>query len=163
MIVAVLAAAATAGPSAAQQSQLDGHGNYQRSNHSHQSAWGAGANYGLSFGGQNAPVKLNPSVGADYVKQEGGDQKQVSTNFDLALQFSVGPLFSPYAGGSVGANWQSSGDGFGGAKLGLQYILGAQLKLQADAPYSLIADVRPGYVRGQEHSTTVRFGVQFSL
>ena len=167
MRITALALLAALGPAAAaaQQSNVDGHANYQRTTVSHQTSWGAGATYGLTFGGQNAPVKLNSTVGGDYTKQESGDQKQLSASFDATLQLSAGPLLTPYAGGSVSANWlDGSGMKFGdGAKLGLQYIIGTQLKFQKDAPYSLVADVRPGYVRGQQHSNTVRFGVQFSM
>ena len=44
-----------------------------------------------------------------------------------------------------------------------QYIVGSLLELESQSPLSLPFEVRPGYVRGQEHTVMGRFDVTTSL
>jgi hypothetical protein len=70
---------------------------------------------------------------------------------------------TPYAGGSISANWLSGGGAPSGTQLGLQYIVGLQFKPEAQGPLALKLEVRPGYVKTQEHSVTGRLGVDWSM
>lgn len=47
--------------------------------------------------------------------------------------------------------------------LGLEYIVGLQFKPESQTPLTLKFEVRPGYVKTQEHSITWRFGVDWSI
>ena len=159
--VALCCAAAGTRTAGAQQSSVDGHLNYARTTQSHQNQWGAGLQYGLTFGSKHKP-QLATSVAGDYMKQEKGGPSQVSGSFDATVQVSAGPLLSPYAGGSISVN-HTSGSGQSSTDPGYQYIVGTLLKLDPQGPLSLRFEVRPGYVRGQEHSVMGRFGVTMSL
>lgn len=158
---AALCAAAATRPAAAQQSSVDGHFNYARGTQSHANSWGGGVQYGLTFGSKHKP-QLGTSLAADYMKQEKGGPSQVGGSFDGTVQVSAGPLLSPYVGGSVGIV-RSSGGGQSSTDPQYQYIVGTLLKLESQSPLSLRFEVRPGYVRGQEHSIMGRVGVTMSL
>ena len=158
---ALLCATAVGRAAGAQQSSVDGHLDYARGTQSHANSWGAGAQYGLTFGSKHKP-QLGTSLGVDYTKQEKGGPSQIGGSFDATLQASVGPLLSPYAGGSIGIV-RSSGGGQSSTDPEYEYIVGTLLKLEAQSPMSLRFEVRPGYVRGQEHTVAGRFGVTFSL
>jgi len=162
-IMAVVVALTLATPCAAQQRQAAAFANYANTMHSHQNSWGAGAQYQLTWGGEQAPARLGTSLGGDYQRQESGGQSQASVSYDMTAQFGGSSTFTPYAGGSIGANWLSGAGAPKGVHLGLQYILGAQFKLEPQSPVSLCVEVRPGYVKTQEHSTTGRVGVAFSM
>ena len=157
------AAIASALPCAAQLPSAEGHASYARTTQSHQNAWGAGGNVELTWGGKQAPAQLGTALGLDYQKEENGGSKQTNASLDVTLQPGGGSLFTPYAGGSVSENWMSGPGSPSGAQLGLQYIIGAQLKLGPGSPLALTAEVRPGYVRTQEHSVTARLGVTVQL
>lgn len=155
---ATAAAASTAG---AQQSSVEGHANYSRTTQSHLSSWGGGAQYGLTFGSSHKP-RLGTSLGADYMKQEKGGPSQISGSLDVTVQVQAGPLVSPYVGGSVSEN-HTSGGGQSSTDPGYGYIVGTLVKLAPSSHVSLRFEVRPGYVRGQEHTVAGRFGVNMSL
>jgi len=159
----LLSALAAASPAAAQERSVEGHANYARTTQTHQNSWGAGAQYGLTFGSQGAP-QLGTSVAADYMKQENGGSQQLSGSIDATVQISLGPSVAPYVGGSASINRLSGGSlSSSVTKPGFQYIVGTQVKLDPQGPLALRFEVRPGYVRTQEHSVTGRFGVSYSL
>lgn len=162
-ILGLAAVAAAAVPCSAQQRQIEGHANYANTVQSHQNSWGAGASYQLTWGGQSAAVQLGTSLAADYQKQENGGMSQTSASYDMTLQPGGNSTVTPYVGGSVGANWLSGPGAPSGAQLGLQYILGAALKLERQAPLAVRLEVRPGYVKTQEHTVTGRLGVSLSM
>ena len=70
---------------------------------------------------------------------------------------------TPYAGASVSAVWLSGGGASGGARPGLEAILGAQLQLEERGPVAFVTELRHGYVRGEPHSTSGRVGVAITL
>ena len=162
-IFVALAALAVAVPCSGQQRQVSGYANYVNPMHSSQTSWGGGAQYQLTWGSQQSPVRLNTALAGDYQRQENRGQSQTDVSYDMTLQPGGNGAVTPYVGGSVSANWLS-GDGVpSGAKLGLQYVLGAQLKPDSQGPVSLLVEVRPGYVKTQAHSTTGRIGVAFTM
>ena len=153
----------TSSAAAAQQSLGDVHGDYVRGTTSKSNAWGAGAVYQLTFGAKKAPVQLNTSIGADWVKQDNGGPSQTSLSYDATLQPGGGGAFTPYAGGSVSANWSGGSNKlWDGAKLGLETLAGFQVKL-GPSGVSWKAEERFGYVRQQEHTLTTRLGVVVSF
>ena len=147
---------------AAQQSQIEAHGSYVRTTQSHSNSWGAGAQLNTSWGSKQAPVQLSTSEGLDWTKQEKGGASTTSLGLDVTIQPGGGGVFTPYAGGSMSANWVSK-NAPDGALLGLEYLGGVYYKLEAQGKLSLHAEVRSGYVRTQEHTITGRFGVAFSI
>jgi Outer membrane protein beta-barrel domain len=162
IIATALCAAAATRTAHAQESSVEGHLNYSRTTQApHSNAWGAGAQYGLTFGSKHKP-QLATNLGVDYMKQEQGGPTQVSGSLDVNVQVPAGPLLTPYVGGSVGIN-RTSGGGQSSTDPGYNYIVGTSLKLESQSPLSLRFEVRPGYVRGQPHTVTGRFGVNMSL
>jgi hypothetical protein len=159
----ILAAWLVPAIAAAQQSSVEGHASYARTTQTHQSSWGAGAQYQMVWGAKNAPVQLGTSLGGDWMQQENSGPTTWSLSYDATLQPGGGGSITPYAGGSISANWLSGGGAPSGAQLGLEYILGVQLKPEAQGPLSLKFEVRPGYVKTQEHTVTGRFGVSYDL
>ena len=147
----------------AQQWAVEGHGNYSRTTTTHQSSWGAGGQVQGTFGGQSAPVNLSTSLGADWLQQEHSGPSTTSLSLDATLQPGGSMAITPYAGGSISANWLSGNSSPKGALLGLQYIVGAQIKLESQGPLALRLEIRPGYVRTQEHSIAGRLGLSYSL
>ena len=160
---ALAAIAFTAGTLGAQEKSIEGHATWARTTQTHQNAWGAGAQFQLTWGQKTDPVQLGTSLAGDYQKQENGGPSQTSGSIDVTLQPGGGGSFTPYAGGSVSENWLSGGGAPSGAKLGLQYLVGAQFKPEPQGRVALRLELRPGYVRTQEHTVTVRFGVSSSL
>ena len=146
---------------AQQQRQGELHANYARQTQSESNAWGAGAQLQLVWGAKHAPVVFGTSFGADYLKQEGGGPNSWNGSVDGVLQPGGSATVTPYAGGSIGANW-STGDGaqWSGARLGLETLGGVQVKI---GTASAKIEERFGYVRGQEHSLATRLGFQFKL
>ena len=164
LIVSAVAAASWAPRVAAAQDQAaSGYATYARTTQSHQNAWGGGAQYQLTWGEQNAPIRLGTSLGGDYQKTESSGSSQTSVSLDATLQPGGGSVLTPYVGGSVSANWLSGTGMPSGSQPGFQYILGLQYKPEAQGPLAIQAEVRPGYVRTQEHQVTGRVGVLFSL
>ena len=159
----VAAVAAGAARAEAQERQIEAHGDFARTTHSHERAWGGGAQLQLTWGREEQPVRLGTSLGADYQKAEHGGSSQTSASLDLTLQPGGGGRLTPYAGGSVSANRLAGGGSPSATELGLQLIAGAQLKLDPRGAVALRADVRPGYVRTQEHQVTIQFGVSSSF
>src|SRR5215213_814524 len=137
---------------AQQQRQGELHANYSRQTQSKSNAWGAGTQLQLVWGAKHAPVVLGTSFGGDYLKQENGGPNSWNTSADAVLQPGGNSTVTPYAGGSVGANW-STGDAaqWSGARLGTELIGGAQVKLGTGSPLSAKLEERFGYVNGQEH------------
>lgn len=158
--VAVAVAAGTLG---AQEKAIEGHANWARTTQTHQNSWGGGAQFQLTWGQKTDPVQLGTSLAADYQKQENGGPSQTSGSLDVTLQPGGGGAVTPYAGGSVSENWLSGGGAPSGAKLGLQYVVGAQIKPESKGPLALRLEVRPGYVHTQEHSITYSLGLSASL
>ncbi|HEX8850553.1 MAG TPA: hypothetical protein VF761_13560 [Gemmatimonadaceae bacterium] len=149
----------TAGPAAAQQSSGDVHADYMHGTTSKANSWGAGALYQLTFGGKQAPLQLNTSLGADWTKQENSGPSQTSLSYDATVQPGGSGSFVPYAGGSVSANWSGgSNKMWDGAKLGLETLAGFQVKLGLNG-VAWKAEERFGYVREQEHTLTTRVGI----
>jgi hypothetical protein len=160
-IAALLAAAAA--PLGAQQQAIEGHANWSRTTQTHQNSWGGGAQYQVTWGAKKDPVQVATSAALDYQKQENGGPSQTSTSVDVTLQPGGGGSVTPYVGGSVGANWLSGGGAPSATELGLQYVVGVQVKPEPSGPLGLQLQVRPGYVRTQEHAITFRLGVSYSL
>ena len=163
LLAACVAAACAARPAGAQEAQGDVHANYSRGTDTGTNAWGAGINFQLTFGGK-APLNLGTSAGLDYLKQEDGGPGQVNLSYDAVLQPGGDGSITPYAGGSVSANW-SVGDAkqWDGAKLGLDAIAGLQFTVKALGDLSWKLEERFGYVRGQEHTLGTRRGVAISF
>ena len=167
-VVMVSTAAAVAGTafvprsiSAQQQRQGELHANYSRQTQSKSNAWGAGTQLQLVWGAKHAPVVLGTSFGGDYLKQENGGPNSWNTSADAVLQPGGNSTVTPYAGGSVGANWSTGvGAQWAGARLGLETLGGVQFKI---GTASAKLEERFGYVRGQEHTLASRFGFQFKL
>jgi hypothetical protein len=162
-IAATLAFAAAAGSLGAQQWSVEGHGSYSRTTQTHTSSWGAGASSEATWGGQHAPVQLGTALGFDWMKQESGGPNTYSLNYDATLQPGGNSTFTPYAGGEISANWLSGDSTPSGALVGFQGILGVQIKPNPNGKTALRLEVRPGYVKTQEHSITWRLGISQSL
>ena len=146
----------------AQESQIEVHGSYARTTVTPTDVWGAGAQYQLTLGSKQQPVRLSPSLGGDWMQQSNSGPSTTSVGLDVNVQPGGDSPLTPYAGGSVSANWVSK-NAPKGALLGLEYMAGLYYKLEPQSPISLHLEVRSGYVRTQEHQVTGRFGVAFSL
>jgi hypothetical protein len=160
---ALLAAAALGRVASAQQPSVELHSIYQRTNDSHQSSYGGGGDYGLSFG--HGAVQLSTDAGVDYQAQEGDGQQQLGGSLDAAVQFGGGSAaLTPYVGGSVSANWLAGGDrAFGdGPLLGLEYVVGIGVPLDRRGQTSLHVELRPGYVHTQAHYVSGQIGISTS-
>jgi hypothetical protein len=146
------------------QRQPELHANYSRTTQTKTNSWGAGTQLQLVWGAASAPVLLGTSFGGDYLKQEGGPS-QWNASTDVVLQPGGNSAVTPYAGGSVGANWSTgSGAQWSGARLGLEVIGGAQVKLGPGSHVPTIkAEERFGYVNGQEHTLATRIGFAVSF
>jgi len=162
--VAALALALMAGGAAAQQTQGEVHANYQRGTATHMNAWGVGGLVQETLGASKAPVRVSLTLGPDYLKQENGGPSAASVSVDATLQPGGGGAVTPYAGGSVSSNW-SFGDNrqYEGARLGTEAVGGVQVKLDALGSLVTKLEERFGYVNGQEHTLTTRFGFLMSL
>jgi hypothetical protein len=148
----------------AQERTADLHLNYARTTQTHQNSWGGGAALQLTWGGSNAPAKLNTSLGADYTKQENGGPSQTSVSTDFTVQPGGSSALTPYAGGSASANWSGgAASQWSGSRLGLEAVGGLQFKPSPDANISWKLEERFGYVRGQEHQLTTRLGMLVSI
>jgi hypothetical protein len=157
-------AVAPASVALAQQTSAEVHGNYVRALSSHSNAWGAGANYQVTWGSEKAPLRLATSVGPDYTKQQGSDQSQASLSFDATLQPGGGGAATPYAGGSVSENWRAGAQRqWSGGKVGTEVVAGVQVKIGNGGRLSAKGEERYGYVNGQEHTATTRLGVSMSF
>jgi hypothetical protein len=149
-------------PARAQQTQLDLHANFSTTTQSHDQSWGAGIGPQFTLGAEQAPVRVSVSPGFDYLKQEQGGPSRESVSLDANLQPGGSANLTPYVGGSVSANWSSgAGKQWEGSRLGLETMGGLQLK--TGPAVTLKAEERFGYVRGQEHALTTRFGVLLSF
>jgi hypothetical protein len=146
----------------AQQSQIEAHANYIPAEGSNSTAWGAGGQYQLTLGSKQQPVRLSPSLGVDWTQQEKSGPNTTTVALDVNLQPGGDSQLTPYAGGSVSANWVSK-NAPKGALLGLEYMGGVYYKLEAQGKLLLHLEVRRGYIRTQSHQTTIRFGVALSL
>lgn len=162
-LVTIAAVACSARVAGAQQWQGELHGNYARTTQTHSNSWGAGAQVASTWGAKNAPAQLVTSFAGDWQQQENDGPRQWTLGYDATVQPGGQHAFTPYAGGSISANWLSGGGAPSGAQLGLQYILGLLLKPEAQSALTLKFEVRPGYVKTQEHSVTGRFGVDWSI
>jgi hypothetical protein len=147
---------------AAQESQVEAHMNYVPGSGGNSTAWGAGAQYQLTLGSKQQPVRLSPSLGVDWTQQEESGPSTTSVGLDVNVQPGGDSPFTPYAGGSVSENWVSE-NAPKGALLGLEYMGGVYYKLEPQGALSLHLEVRRGYIRTQSHQTTGRFGVALSL
>ena len=161
-VATALALAVLTQSAGAQERQLEAHASYSRTTEAHADAWGAGGQYQLTLGSKEQAVRLSPSLGADWMQQQNSGPSTTSVGLDVNLQPGGDSPLTPYAGGSVSANWVSK-DAPKGALLGLEYMAGVSYKLEAQGPISLRLEARSGYVRTQEHQVTGRFGVAFSL
>ena len=160
VLCAVVAGAQTAG---AQQWQGEVHANYARTTQSHLNSWGAGVQVQALWGKSSAPVQLGTSVAGDWQRQENNGPDQWSLGFDATVQPGGQHMLTPYAGGGISANWLRSNGSSSDALLGLQYIVGVSIKPEAQSALQLKLELRPGYVKTQEHSITARFGVDWSI
>jgi opacity protein-like surface antigen len=153
LLVSLLATTA-----AAQQTQLDVHGNFSTTTQSHDQSWGAGIGPQFTFGSEQSPVRVSVSPGFDYLKQEHGGPSQESLSLDANLQPGGSSSLTPYVGASASTNWSSgTGKQWEGSRVGLETMGGLQFK--TSPAVTLKAEERFGYIRGQEHSLTTRFGV----
>jgi len=161
-IIAAFALFVLTRPTGAQESQLEAHASYSRTTVTPSDVYGAGAQYQVTLGSKDQAVRLSPSLGADWMQQSNSGPNTTSVGLDVSVQPGGDSPLTPYAGGSVSANWVSK-DAPKGALLGLEYMAGLYYELEAQGPISLHLEVRSGYVRTQEHQVTGRFGVAFSL
>ena len=70
--------------------------------------------------GPRQPIALNTSLGLDYLEQEKGGPSQWNVTYDAVVQPGGGGTVTPYAGGSVGANWSTEdAKRWEGARFGL--------------------------------------------
>ena len=107
-------------------------------------------------------MRVSVSPGFDYLKQEHGGPSQESVSLDANLQPGGSSSRTPYVGASVSANWSSgTGKQWEGSRVGLERMGGLQLKTSPSV--TLKAEERIGYIRGQEHSLSTRFGVLLSI
>ena len=145
-------------PVGAQETQLDLHANFSTTTQSHDQSWGAGIGPQFTLGSEHAPVRVSVSPGFDYQKQERGGPSQESVSLDANVQPGGSADLTPYVGGSLSANWSSgTGKQWGGTRVGLETMGGLQFK--SGPAITLKAEERFGYILGQEHSLSTRFGV----
>jgi hypothetical protein len=145
------------------QAQLDVHGNFARGTSTHTNSWGAGIGIQGTIAGKSSLIAISAAPSFDYLKQENGGPAQEALSLDLDLQPGGTGMVTPYVGASAGANWSSgSGKQWDGTKLGLEAAGGVQLKVGTSA-LSLKGEERFGYVKGQDHTLTTRFGVLISM
>jgi hypothetical protein len=149
-------------PCAAQDISVEGHANYSGTIHSHEESWGAGGSLQALWGATNAPIRLGTSIGPDWQKPRAGPS-QWSASLDGTLQPGGSSAVTPYAGGSVSANWFSGANALSGTKVGYQGIFGVQIKPERQSPVAYKIEARWGYVETQEHSISARAGVSFSM
>jgi hypothetical protein len=162
LLAIAIAIAAAPNRLAAQQTQLDLHGDFVVGTTTHLHSWGGGAGVQVTFGQTSDPIQLSLSPSLDYTKQESGGPSQTSLSADLDLQPGGGKTVTPYVGISAGANWSGGASKqWEGARAGYEALAGAQVKLGSRA--SAKAEERFGYVTGQEHTLTTRLGVLLSL
>jgi hypothetical protein len=162
-LIAAGAAALLPARMAAQQTQLDLHGNYAVGTDTHAKSWGGGAGVQTTFGSKTDPINLSAAPSLDYLKQEQGGPSQTTLSLDLDVQPGGSGTVTPYAGLSAGANWSGgSAKQWEGARLGLETLAGAQVKL-GGSHVSAKGEERFGYVKGQEHTLTTRLGVLVSF
>jgi hypothetical protein len=158
----LLAVAAVAGPAAAQQTQLDAHGNFVTTTSSHTQSWGAGVAVQMTFGSSTAPAQLSVAPGFDYLKQENSGPSQETVALDVDVQPGGSSTITPYVGVSASENWSSgTSKQWSGGKLGLETLGGVQIKAGTNA--AVKAEERFGYVNGQEHTLTTRVGVLLKI
>jgi hypothetical protein len=148
---------------AAQQSQLDVHGDYQHTVSSGSNSWGAGVALPVTWGSKGAAVRIATSPGFDWTKQTSGGPSQESLSLDVTAQPGGDSPITPYAGGSASANWSTgTGKQWEGSKLGLEALAGLQMTLQKDK-LSAKVEERYGYIFHNDHMWTTRAGLLFSL
>jgi hypothetical protein len=160
IVALILGVVAT--PLAAQQPQLDLHGNFVVGTSTHLKSWGAGVGVQKTFGASTDPVRLSLAPSLDVVKQEHDGPTQTTLSVDLDAQPGGNSTVTPYVGLSAGSNW-SGGDArqWEGARLGIEMLGGLTAKLSSSV--SVKAEERFGYVNGQEHTLTTRAGVLVSF
>jgi hypothetical protein len=160
VLVSLIAGAPTM---AAQQWQGEVHATYARTYHSDLNSWGAGVQVAAVWGKSSAPVQIGTAVAGDWQRQEHNGPDQWSVGYDMTFQPGGQHLLTPYVGGGVSENWLRNNGSTDGGHIGLQYIVGLSLKPEAESALMLKLELRPGYVQTQEHSLTVRFGVDWSI
>lgn len=150
-------------PLAAQQSQLDLHGDFSHAVSSGSNSWGAGVALPVTWGAKSAPVRIATSPGFDWTKQTGGGPSQESLGLDITAQPGGNSPVTPYAGASASANWSTgTGKQWQGSKLGLEALAGMQFTLQQNK-LSAKVEERYGYISHNDHMWTTRAGLLFSL
>ena len=162
LLIAALALVFAARSAESQESQLEAHANYIPGTGDASPAWGGGGQYQVTLGAKGQAVRFSPSLGVDWTRQEESGPSTTSVGLDVNVQPGGDSPLTPYAGGSVSANWVSE-NAPKGALLGLEYMGGVYYKLEAQGPLALHLEVRRGYIRTQAHQTTGRFGLALSL
>jgi len=163
LISAAAIPAIAASPLAAQQSQLDVHGDYSHAVSSGTNSWGAGVALPVTWGAKSSPVRVATSPGFDWTRESGGGPSQESLGLDVTAQPGGNSTVTPYAGGSASANWSTgTGKQWEGSRLGLEALAGAQITLRPDK-LSAKLEERYGYVSHNDHMWTTRAGLLFSL
>jgi hypothetical protein len=164
MLAVVAVIVTTAAVAGAQERAADLHLGYSRTTQSHLNSWGAGAALQLTWGGSNAPIKVNTSPAADYMKQEKSGPGTASVSLDVTAQPGGSSSLTPYAGGSVSENWSTgSAKQWTGARHGLEAIGGIQYKPSPSSTLSWKLEERYGYIYDSEHMLTTRAGVLISF
>jgi hypothetical protein len=79
------------------------------------------------------------------------------------VQPSGPSAITPFAGAGVSSNWMSGGGMPSSTQYGLDGIVGLQYSPKPGGPLSFGLQIRPGYVKTQEHAVTYRLGVAYSL
>lgn len=169
LLTAVLGGAPRA--AAAQSSEFELHGIFERATTGATNAGGGGVNVGLGFRLSPA-AELSTELGFDDVvlvpqNRLPGERngKQLSGAFEATVVFGAEEArLTPYTGASLTSNWVSNRDRriSDGALFGLEYILGLAYRLREAGHTRLRVEVRPGYVRTQEHTVQARLGVSYT-
>jgi hypothetical protein len=147
----------------AQHWQGELHPSVSRTTQTHQDSWGGGAQIQATFGSKTLPVQLAMSLGGDGMKQQNDGPTQRSVGYDVTLQSGGSSALTPYAGGSVSANWLSGTGAPSGTLAGFEYLFGLQVKPKPTSPMAFKLEIRSGYVNTQEHTVTGRIGILHSL
>lgn len=150
-------------PLAAQQTQLDVHGDFSHAVSSGSNSWGAGVALPVTWGAKSNAIRIGTSPGFDWTKQTGGGPSQESLGLDVTAQPGGNSPVTPYVGGSASANWSTgTGKQWQGSKLGLEALAGLQMTIHPDK-LSAKVEERYGYITGNDHMWTTRAGFLFSL
>ena len=144
-------------PARARAQILDVHGSLAPSIQSNPPAYGFGAALGTTRG--FGPVNLLPSVGVDYIRARDLGPGRGSAGLDVRFLPSWEAHWgAPFIGAGASANWSGGVQSeWPGTRLGLD-LLGGYVLGGVSSNVGLKFEGRFGYVRGEPHTLTTRFG-----